>query len=125
MKTVIVAVAMSLAMACSAQTAKVIALTPDEAREAKAISDQQKEIDNRLAVLRQRITANHLYADGKEYSSCSIVSNSEHHIKGEWGCGDFEFSDDYRFIVPSRIAGTSATRWAYPIIAPTPIVFPN
>lgn len=130
MKTVIVAVAMSLAVACSAQTAKVVALTPDEAREAKAISDQQKELDNRLAALRHKIIASHLYADGEEYWSCSIGLPIEHHIKEGWGCGsDFEFSDDYRFIVPSRNTGTSATGWAYPIIATapasTPIVFPN
>ena len=82
-----------------AQTAKVIQLSPEDAAKAKALYAQKADIEKQIDDLQQKITATYL-AKNKE-------------IQESWGwypwpwLNGFEFSDDFKFIVPKT--GTTGT----------------
>ena len=68
--------------AAQAQTAKVIALTPEEARQAKSLTEQKAEIERKMKALEVSVRKTHHLAD-----------------RGGWGMG-FIYSEDFLFIVP-------------------------
>lgn len=120
-KALVAVMCAGLALSAIAQTVKVIPLSPDEAREAKAIAEAREALDVRDKNLRDKIGNTHLKASQLE-QACNG-------IKGGWGCTlDFEFSDDYKYIVPAKpstsISPNFGIQWApangyYPSTAPT------
>ena len=64
------------------QTAKVIQLSPEDANSAKSLYEQKTQIEVEIWHLQDRIK--------KEYINDPY----------RWGSTDFEFSDDFKFIVP-------------------------
>ena len=96
----------AFAFACHAQDAKVIQLSPSDAAEAKSLYAQQKELDAKFADLRYRITKNYLTASKEEEGHTNTYSDPHGAgwvwVKNGWGTGNFNFSEDFRFIVPSN-----------------------
>lgn len=110
MRVAILAFAMSTALL--AQNAKVIELTPAEATEAKSIAQEQKDLAQREIDLRYDIALHHNIARElpTRASACigkgcipSGLPEADHRwvefVVGGWLNG-FEYSEDYRFIVP-------------------------
>lgn len=95
-----------LASSLHAQTAKVVALTPGETAQQTVLLKQQQEINNKLALFRDAIAKKYLVDD-----KLVATGQSCPYQKG-WGCGDFEFSEDYKYIVPSKSLGLNITTTA-------------
>ena len=91
-----------LALPLAAQTAQVVQLTPEEAAQAKALYTQQAEIAAKIEALRQGIVKAHLLASGDDWSCVTGGTSQTLKIKRDWACGDFEYSADFKFIVPSK-----------------------
>jgi hypothetical protein len=93
MKLLVLALALSSAFAFG-QTAKVIALSPSDAREAKqleqAVSDSIKARED----FRETIVKKYLITEFVKQTGLAV-------FKDGWTYGDFEFSDDFLFIVPN------------------------
>ncbi|KAA6459640.1 hypothetical protein DYQ86_16100 [Acidobacteria bacterium AB60] len=87
MKVAILALA---AMCCAlpgvAQNAKVIELAPAEGSRAKALYEQRAHIEREIEDLTDDITAKYLRPEGR--------------LRDGWP-SSFEFSEDFRFIVPA------------------------
>lgn len=91
------AVALFLILAASpliGQTAKVIALSPEDAAEAKTLYTQKAEIEKRIINLTDTIQHKYLALVPPHEGL-----NGFRHFKDGWSIG-FEFSEDYKFIVP-------------------------
>jgi hypothetical protein len=70
---------LGLVSVSNAQTAKVIALSPEDAKQVKSLQDQE-------AVLQQKILALH-------------AQIRDRYVKTAW-YGDFLYSEDFKYIVP-------------------------
>lgn len=88
------------------QTAKVIELDKADAVEARRITDQQKTLDLARVALQQRIREKYLLVKAEGNGVCMFTTLTSLSAplnctayKDGWSFGDFEFSDDYRFIV--------------------------
>lgn len=99
-----------------AQTAKVIKLSPEETATALQLVAEQKELDAKLMALEKRRMV--LYNSiAKKYliiaapkgspgvdSTCVVgwvsKERATKYYREGWDCGDFEYSDDYQYIVP-------------------------
>jgi hypothetical protein len=84
-----------------AQSAKVIQLTPAEAAEAKRLYEQQIEIAEQIRKFNDTIRTRHLAATETTGSASAIMINGKFMplIDG-WDGGRFQYSEDFRFIVP-------------------------
>lgn len=108
---------LALSLAAQAQTAKVIELSPDEAKEAVKLDQQRKALDLEEQNFRYNLAIHHKIAI--EYpttaSFCIVPKGAlscdagpapkpDHRAveyKNDWSNG-FEYSEDYRFIVPAK-----------------------
>ena len=86
------------AVGCYAQTAQVIQLTPDESRQAAALYAQKAEVEAKIAALQTSITEKYT-KETRTYVFCtSCVTYLG--TKTGWE-GGFEYSTDFKFIVPA------------------------
>jgi outer membrane murein-binding lipoprotein Lpp len=94
-----------------AQTAKVIQLNPDDAGRARDLYAEQKRIEQDIADLQKKIKKEYLTKSKKsDWTGGSVCYGDTGQIAPGWGCGEFEFSDDYKFIVPPQ--AKSQTTWS-------------
>ncbi len=112
------------------QTAKVVQLSPEDAKQAKALDDAQNELTAKIAAFRETIKQKYLVTtERKEAGDCfagtltldatagALVLGDgtlslkpaekpqsppkpEPYYRRGWHCGDYQYSDDFRFIVP-------------------------
>lgn len=101
-KLALLSVFLALPLLLSAQTAKVIQLSPDEAKEAQAIQQAKKDLQAREDALREKIAVAHLVTPNGGESDCQ---DANYKYKPGWNCGKFEYSEDFRFIVPKSVRG--------------------
>jgi hypothetical protein len=85
---------------CLAQDAPVIQLSKAEAQEARSIYLEQKALDQRTEALRLQIARDYLEAPASQDHGCVV---NRRLIRPEWGCAEFRFSSDFRFIVPGDL----------------------
>jgi hypothetical protein len=103
-KIIVIVVAMLLYTAgIIGQTAKVIALSPQDAAEAKALNDAQKALDARKAKFQDHITSQYLQ-DPRSDEGCEVTAGGPPYrpcatLRG-WASG-FIFSEDFKYIVPA------------------------
>lgn len=93
-KFALLAVFLALPFVAFGQTAKVIALSPADAAEAKSLYAQRDAIEKKIADLHVKI----------EHAYVILAQPPEHpdwvmNWKPGWG-GGFQFSEDFKFIVP-------------------------
>lgn len=80
-----------------AQTAKVIQLTPEDANEAKLLYKQKAEVEQKIEDLENKIHGFYLIIHSRD------ISHGQYAVpKPGWGTGTFEYSEDYKFIVPKQ-----------------------
>ncbi len=101
MKFIAIAI-LGLSMAASAQTAKVIQLSSEDAKQAKMLHDQQEAIAKKIADFDQAVRAKYLTAPKEDEGHTQTYSLNDKWIwvKSGWGSGSFQYSEDFRFIVP-------------------------
>lgn len=92
---------LALSLSASAQTAKVIQLSPEDSVTAKSLQDEQTALDKRVADFHDRIVKNYLLVPGAAKQS-NIWYGSSYPYKPGWVTGLFEYSDDFKFIVPKN-----------------------
>jgi predicted nucleotidyltransferase len=85
---------------CWSQDALVIQLTKAETQEARSIYLEQKALDQRMETLRLQIARDYLEAPASQDHGCVV---NRRLIRPEWGCAEFRFSSDFRFIVPGDL----------------------
>lgn len=113
----------SILAACSlsGQTAKVIQLSPEDAAQAKALHDEQtsltqrqKDFDNKIEGIYTEVP---IPTSGKAGQSCVYYDASGYNYygicgvstkKNGWNYG-FEYSDDFKFIVPKPAPSSTST----------------
>lgn len=97
----------------NAQTAKVVQLSAQDAAVAKSLHEQREALDKRIAELDALIAKRYLQdtkKDGLTFSLCT--SGPCPTYKAGWS-GSFEFSEDYKFIVPRTYSPPIAVPWSY------------
>lgn len=139
MKLITVLAMLAFCCAVTAQTAKVVQLSTEDAAQAKALAEEQKALDEKIVAFRESIEQKYLVTtEEKERGSCyagqvalsdpvtitdgsttgqlfitgpvtstgsstteprSSLSHTPYYRQG-WGCGEYQYSDDFRFIVP-------------------------
>lgn len=137
-----------VSVAAHAQSAKVIALSPADAKEAKDLYAQRDAINKRIDDLHQKVTDKYLSDEkpgpgpsltGYITTTCAMILSINgvqppcppetadakkaredreakeklmHHleVKDDWRNG-FEFSDDFKFVVPKSISMPSNPSW--------------
>lgn len=110
MKWIAIAI-LGCSVAIGAQTAKVIQLSPEEARQAKSLRDQQDAIAKKIAEFDQTIRDKYLKAAKEEegHTATYSLNGKWIWIKSGWGNGSFQYSEDFRFIVPVPYNPTTGT----------------
>lgn len=118
MKLIVIAV-LAVATICSSQTAKVIQLDPADAAEAQSLDAQMKALVARQEAFHKSVVEKYLVTkDGRfgdyPYESSNLLSAAKKARKEEdanrrwvkmgWDQGEFEYSEDFKFIVPKQIA---------------------
>lgn len=96
-KFVLVVLLLSCSTLLHAQTAKVVALTAEESKEARDIQAQRVALDKRDADLTERITK--AYLQTTEPAQNNVVFGSMPHWRFGWEAG-FVYSEDFKYIVP-------------------------
>lgn len=93
---------LGFSLAVAGQTAKVVQLSPDEARQAKALHDEQDSVAKKIAEFDQAIRTKYLSAPKNEEGHTNTYSLNGKWIwvRIGWGNGAFEYSEDFKFIVP-------------------------
>ena len=111
----LVVVVLFAALPVLGQTAKVIPLTQKDATEAKSLYAQQKDIEGKIADLRYRITKDYLTASKEEEGHTSTYSDPQGGgrvwVRNGWGDGHFDFSEDFKFIVPQEPPKYNSNPW--------------
>lgn len=115
-----------LAGVMSAQTAKVIQLSPEDAATAKRLDAEQKALTARTEEFRKKVVVKYLvepepYLGGvvSGYNNCSLHAPEKGTIITPSWCYGFEFSDDWLYIVPKPApAPASPPSSFYPVPAP-------
>jgi hypothetical protein len=135
----------ALSLPAYAQTAKVIALSSADAATAKQLHDDRVAAEKRESDFRVKIQKTYLVEPqnpspkGGIFSVYSACTSNILYRTG-WGCGKFEFSDDFKFVVPKTSApqgiilgggnngcctsyGSNGTCWNYiaPAFTTTPL----
>lgn len=90
---------LALSLAAQAQTAKVIELSPEDAVKAKSLYEQQVSIGKQIDDLKMQVQKKYLKPAKGE--TCNIYYSSGECYTSSWATG-FEYSDDFRFIVPAK-----------------------
>jgi len=110
MKNVAFAIVL-LSVACTAQSARVIQLSPDDAAKVKQLYAQRDAIEKQIADEKDAITAKYLVAKPGQHGNCL----GKYDYAPGWNCGEFEYSEDFRFIVP-QVGNTTAGKitWGSP-----------
>ncbi len=93
-------------LTAAGQTAKVIQLEPADAAQAKLLHEQavaaaKKEVDFMETVRWKYLKSNNAYTSIHLFVSPNNMNEEHYDLKSGWGDGTFEFSEDFRFIVPS------------------------
>lgn len=102
------------------QSAKVVQLSPDDATTAKSLDAQQKDIQHQIKAFESRVRKKYLVKTTDRNGSCQSLDGE---IISGWGCGEFEYSEDFKFIVPATPAPKSSCgpMWmSSPVNASTP-----
>jgi hypothetical protein len=102
-KTIIVVLLLAFGVGLRAQTAKVIELTPAEAKEAKALYAEQKAVADKIEKLRASIEKAHLIV----VTATTYWDQPTNTLKLQGWYGGFEFSEDFKFIVPVATPASS------------------
>lgn len=97
--------AVFLALPIFGQTAKVIALSPADAAEAKILYAQREALDKKIEALREKITRSYLVEDKVRYDS--HVQFQYLVLRSGWH-SDFLYSEDFRFIVPNTSSASGS-----------------
>ena len=118
----IVVAALGCAMAASAQTAKVVQLTPDEAKQAKALYDQQQELTKVTEQFRAALRDKYLKRPPDppqpkvtvgSFSLCGVslcpANYSPSPYKAGWESGEYIYTDDFKFLVPKPYQNGSSS----------------
>lgn len=132
----------------AAQTAKVIALSPADAAEAKDLYAQRDAILKKIDDLHQKIADKYLsdvkpgpgglFSGGYIVSGCALTLQAngnvqpcppptaaekkaeedrkakeklQHHLERKYGWSSFEFSEDFKFVVPVVLKYTTNPYW--------------
>ncbi len=105
MKRIPVIIALFLAVPLIAQTAKVIQLSPEEAKQAKVLHAEQDSIAKKIVEFDQAIRARYLSApkDQEGHTQTYLFNGSWFWVKDGWGAGNFQYSEDFKFIVPAVV----------------------
>ena len=92
---------------CYAQTAQVIQLTPDETKQAAALYAEKAAVEAKIEALRSNIVEAHLMLRGDKAVVLVGYCHDNSAVPGDlscypmgWGSGQFEYSTDFKFIVP-------------------------
>jgi hypothetical protein len=100
--------------AALAQTASVVELTPDDAAVAKRLYDQQAAITKQIADLQVKIRNKYLIQPCQTARpSVEFCASSSTWFNG------FEYSTDFKFIVPKPLPTYPTTTCGYPILCGT------
>lgn len=103
---IFVLAALAFGIAIHAQTAKVIALSPVEVKQAQALDAEQKELTARKVAFDEAIRVKYLKApkedEGHTYAS-GYGTPGFMWIRSGWGQGEFQFSEDWKYIVPAPL----------------------
>lgn len=94
MKKLIALLALMAATSCYAQTAKVIALSPEDVKTAKALDAEQHALDRRREAFNDHVRELYLAKESKQTSGL-------YQYKEGWPHGEFTFSEKFLYIVPS------------------------
>lgn len=108
-KFALLAIFLALPLLSFGQSAKVIALSPADAAQAKSLYAQQADIEKRIADLQASITHKYLLASKEEEGHTNTIGYGTKDfmwVKNGWGTGAFQFSEDFKFIVPSPVSNS-------------------
>lgn len=105
------------------QGAKVVALSPDDAKQAKALDDEQKALIAKAEAFREHIQKVYLTSTSTKWEDVDACYHAEinglstvttelnaagqtvgpprFYYKRGWNCGQFVYSEDFKFIVPA------------------------
>lgn len=89
---------LALAGLARAQDASVIQLDAPLAAQAQALHQEQLALDAKWEALLLRVVHDHLEAPQRQTAGCVVFQTL---VLSGWGCAEFQFSTDYRFIVPA------------------------
>jgi uncharacterized protein CbrC (UPF0167 family) len=80
-------------------------LSPEEAKQAKALHDEQNSIAKRIVEFDQAVRARYLSApkDQEGHPQTYLFNGSWVWVKDGWGTGNFQYSEDFKFIVPAVV----------------------
>jgi hypothetical protein len=103
-----------------AQTAKVIQLSPEDAAKAKDLYAQKADIEKKIADLQAKIAGGYTTEKKEQqYLNCCCCGIKESdgktyvtQFKDGWG-GGFEYSSDFKFIVPKMPPAYSVSPYQY------------
>jgi len=98
-----------LSLPAFSQTAKVIQLTPDEARQAKDLYDQEQALKQKRADFDDAIRKKHIFDNPEKYKGLYYAPGFPP-LKEGW-TREFEYSEDFKFIVPQRFISSGSMNW--------------
>ena len=118
MKSLLLCVVM-LAAAAFGQTAKVVQLSPADATKAKALHEavlkaQAEEHEFSDSVADKYLGSKERFPETN--TNCEMVAKFPYYKFG--GCREFEYSEDYRFIVPKPPTPPSSRCGPFPYLTP-------
>jgi hypothetical protein len=118
MKAMFTAALLMGALSLNAQSAKVIQLSPEDAKQAKQLHDASEAAAKKESEFQDVIRERYLKASKEEeghtqtYGYLFTFQGKEkshgYWVKSGWGNGTFEFSEDFRFIVPVAGIGVNS-----------------
>lgn len=106
-KSLLLTVTLLIPISMSAQTAKVQALTPAEAAEAKSLYQQKSDIEKKITDFRDSLVKEYVETkDPKQAANSSTTwysfgSKGQFYYRAGWDSDSFLFSDDFKYIVPA------------------------
>jgi hypothetical protein len=102
MKRIAVIITIFLAVPLTAQNAKVIQLSPEDAKQAKVLHDEQEAIAKKIVEFDQAVRTKYLTAPKEQegHTYTYNLNGSWVWVKDGWGTGTFQYSEDFKFIVP-------------------------
>ncbi len=115
---------LALAACGLAQTAKVMALSPEDAKKAAALNAAAVKATAELNDFHDYVAKKYLATENPNESNCfsgTIGAPSGNEVHGwlrDWNCGNFEFSEDFKFIVPQREQPKSISPYGFNCVTP-------
>jgi hypothetical protein len=83
-------------------------LTPAEAQYAQKLHAEQEALNAKWEALRIELVREHMEATPAQTSGCVVQKML---VLIQWGCGEFTYSSDYKFVVP--VAHPSVQPYGY------------